>query len=421
MNGSSRVTLGWPALIVGALALLGVGAALAYFTIRPWSRHPNVQQPSAGAPAAAPGGSLPAAPVPAGGSSPDVVVTLTADAARRAAIVLATVTEGRADSRLRLPGVVEANAYKQVAVTPLVGGRVTRVLAELGQSVRAGQPLAEVFSPALAEAETRFVSARAELEAHERELERSEKLVAIGSASRQELERLHAEHTAKLTALESARSRLQLLGLSAAAISSLGPGQDVGAVATVPAPIAGVVTERAANPGLNVETATPLFTVVDLSTVWVVADAYEKDFARIRAGAPASVTTKAFPGLAPRGRVSYIDPHVNAGTRTARIRVEVPNPRQELRLGMFAEVSIAAGSEDTVAFVPRTAVQNVGNRTVVYLADAKQPGRFVEREVVLGVRAGNDVAVLSGVRPGDTIVTGGSFAVRAERDRLGLP
>ena len=101
--------------------------------------------------------------------------------------------------------------------------------------------------------------------------------------------------------------------------------------------------------------------------------------------------------------------------------MEVPNPRQELRLGMFADVSIAAGSEDTVAFVPRTAVQNVGTRTVVYLADAKQPGRFVEREVVLGVHAGNDVAVLSGVRPGDTIVTGGSFAVRAERDRLGLP
>ena len=406
MNGSSRVTLGWPALIVGALVLLGVGAGLEYFTIRPWSDKASVQQPSASARPAAPGGSPPAAPVPPGGSAPDIVVTLTPEAARRAGIVLAAVTEGRADSRLRLPGVVEANAYKQVAVTPLVGGRVTRVLAELGQSVRAGQPLAEVFSPELAEAETRFVSARAELEAHERELGRSEKLVAIGSASRQELERLHAE---------------QLLGLSAAAISNLGPGKDVGAVATVSAPIAGVVTERAANPGLNVETATKLFTVVDLSTVWVVADAYEKDFARIHAGAPASITTKAFPGLAPRGRVSYIDPHVNADTRTARIRVEVPNPRQELRLGMFADVSIAAGSEDTVAFVPRTAVQNVGTRTVVYLADAKQPGRFVEREVVLGVHAGNDVAVLSGVRPGETIVTGGSFAVRAERDRLGLP
>lgn len=420
MNGTSRVTLGWPALTVGASVLLGVGAGLAYFTMRPGSQNTNVQQPSASAPPVAPSGSPRPAAVPPIGSAPDVVVTLTPEATQRAGIVLATVTESRADSALRLPGVVEANAYKQVAVTPLVGGRVTRVLAELGQSVRAGQPLAEVFSPEVAEAETRFVSARAELDAHERELERTEKLVEIGSASRQELERLHAEHTAKLTAVESARSRLQLLGLSAAAISTLGPGKAMGAVATVPAPIAGVVTERTANAGLNVETTTKLFTVVDLSTVWVVADAYEKDFARVHVGVPASITTKAFPDAVLMGRVSYIDPQVNAETRTAKIRVELPNPRQELRLGMFADVSIDAGSEDTVALIPRTAVQNVGNRTVVYLADTKQRGRFVEREVRLGDRAGNDVAVLTGVQPGDTIVADGSFAVRAERDRLGL-
>ena len=104
--------------------------------------------------------------------------------------------------------------------------------------------MAEIFSPELAEAETRFVSARAELDAHERELQRTEKLVEIGAASRQELEMLHAAHTAKLTAVESARSRLELLGLSASSIAGLGPGKDLGAVTTVPAPIAGVVTER---------------------------------------------------------------------------------------------------------------------------------------------------------------------------------
>jgi len=417
MNGTSRVTLGWPMLIVGALLFLGVGAGIAYLTMRAASQNTTGRQPSPSVPPVAPGGPA----VAPSGSAPDVVVTLTPEATRRAGIVLATVTEGRADSALRLPGVVQANAYKQVAVTSIVGGRVTRVLAELGQSVRSGQPLAEVFSPDVAEAETRFVSARAELDAHERELQRTEKLVEIGSASRQELERLHAEHTAKLTAIESARARLQLLGLSAAAISALGPGKAVDAVATVIAPIAGVVTERTANAGLNVDTTTKLFTVVDLSTVWVVADAYEKDFTRVRVGVPTTIKTKAFPDAALRGRVSYIDPQENAETRTAQIRVEVPNPRQELRLGMFADVSIDAGGEDSVALIPRTAVQTVGSRTVVYLADANQPGRFVEREVHLGDRTGNDVAVLHGVRTGDTIVGDGSFAVRAERDRLGLP
>jgi len=210
-----------------------------------------------------------------------------------------------------------------------------------------------------------------------------------------------------------------LLGLSAAAITSLAPGKEVSALATVPAPIAGVVTERAANAGLNVDTSAKLFTVVDLSTVWVVADVYEKDLSRVHIGTPAKVTTQAFPDRVLDGRVSYIDPQVHPETRTAKVRVEVPNPRQELRLGMFTDVGIEAEGQASTLHIPRTAVQQVGARTVVYVADPKQPGRFVEREVHLGDGTGNDVVVLSGVRAGDSIVTEGSFSVRAERDRLG--
>jgi RND family efflux transporter MFP subunit len=345
---------------------------------------------------------------------------LTPEAIQRAGIVLAPVSAGRDGSVLRLPGVVQPNAYKQVVITPVVAGRVTRVLAELGQSVRRGQPLAEIFSPELAEAETRFVSARAELDAHERELRRTEKLVEIGSASRQELERLHAEHTGKLTAVESAKSRLELLGLSTSAIAGLGPGKDVGAVTRVSAPMPGVVTERAANTGLNVDPGAKLFTIVDLSTVWVVADLYEKDFSRVRVGASAGITTKASPDTALHGKVSYIDPQLNPETRTAKVRVEVSNAKQELRLGMFADVTIDSAGQGAIAMIPRAAVQNVGDRTVVYLADAKQAGRFIEREVRLGDRSGSDVAILSGLRPGDQVVADGSFNVRAERDRLGL-
>src|SRR4051812_33397227 len=361
---TSRVTVGWPALIVGAIGLLAAGAAIAYFVARSAAPISSAQNtPAAGV--QTPSGALPLATVP--GASPDVVVTLTPEAIQRAGIVLASVSAGRDRTTLRLPGVVEPNAYKQGGITPLVGGRVTRVLAELGQSVRRGQPLAEILSPELAEAETRFVSARAELDAHERELQRTEKLVEIGSASRQELERLHAEHTAKLTAVESARSRLQLLGLSASAIANLGPGKEVGAASTVFAPIAGVITERAANTGLNVDTTAKLFTILDLSTVWVVADLYEKDFSRVPVGAVASITTKAFPGAARDGKVSYIDPQVNPETRTAKVRIEVANPKQELRLGMFADVTIEAEGGAAAALIPRAAVQNVGNHTVVYV------------------------------------------------------
>src|SRR4051794_11749532 len=223
---TSRVTVGWPALMVGAIGLLAAGAAIAYFVARSVAPTSSAQNTPA-AVVQTPSGALPPATIP--GASPDVVVTLTPEAIQRAGIVLASVSAGRDTSTLRLPGVVEPNAYKQVVITPLVGGRVTRVLAELGQSVRRGQPLAEIFSPELTEAETRFVSARAELDAHERELQRTEKLVEIGSASRQELERLHAEHTAKLTAGESAKTRLGLLAPSASAIANPRPRQDGGA------------------------------------------------------------------------------------------------------------------------------------------------------------------------------------------------
>jgi RND family efflux transporter MFP subunit len=295
-----------------------------------------------------------------------------------------------------------------------------RVTADLGQHVQRGQTLAQIFSPELADAQTRYISARADLAAHEQELARTEKLVAIGAASRQELERIHAGHTARLADVESAASRLELLGLSSDAIEGLGPGKNQGATTSVPAPIAGVITERLANVGLNVDQATKLFTVVDLSSVWVVANLYEKDFARVRVGSPATVTTNAYPDVVLQGRVSYIDPQVSPETRTAKVRIEVPNPRNDLRLGMYAEALLGDNAGMSTPMIPRGAVQNVGDRTVVYLVKPKEPGTFVEREVRLGTATGDRISVLMGVQIGDVVVGEGSFSVRAERERLGL-
>jgi RND family efflux transporter MFP subunit len=258
------------------------------------------------------------------------------------------------------------------------------------------------------------------LDAHDRELQRTEKLVEIGSASRQELERIHAEHASQTAAIQTARAELELLGLPPSAIAALDSGKSVDATSDVPAPLDGVVTERAANIGVNVDPSTKLFTVIDLASVWVVGEVYERDFSRVHVGSAAVVTTPAYPSLTLRGRVSYIDPQVSPATRTAKLRVEVPNPRGDLRLGMYADVAITGDSASSVVLIPRTAVQNVGSRAVVYLANAKEPGRFTEREVVLGVGSGDRVEVTRGVQPGDLVVTNGSFALRAERERLGL-
>lgn len=424
MNSESRVTVRWPVLAVAALVLLAVGAGATYVGLQ--SRAPSRSEPDAraampgaGAPATVPAPAPPSAPV-ASGLLPDVVVTLSQEAIERAGITVTAVATGTTSGGLRAPGVVEPNAYKRVVVTPLISGRITGVAAELGQHVQRGQTIAQIFSPELAEAQTRYISARAELEAHEQELARTEKLVQIGAASRQELEGIHAEHTARRADVQSVASRLQLLGMSANAIEGLGPGKTLGATTNVPAPITGVVTERLANVGLNVGQATKLFTVIDLSTVWVVADLYEKDFARVRIGSPATITTYAYPDLALQGRVSYIDPQVSAETRTAKVRIEVPNARNELRLGMYAEALFGGEAGASTPTLPRSAVQNVGDRTVVYLVNPKEAGKFVEREVRLGTVAGDHVSVLAGVQLGDVVVGEGSFYVRAERERLGL-
>jgi RND family efflux transporter MFP subunit len=423
MTDTPRMTVNAVTAVVIAIALMLTGGAVTYLLMRNGAAAANRSVP----PAEAVGGTSAPTAAPAAGSSsagaaplPDVTITVTREAAARAGIAVGSVSARPSTSTLRLPGTVEPNAYRKVTVTPLVGGRITRVSAELGDRVRRGQTLAEIYSPELAEARTRYVSARAMLDAHDLELKRTEKLVEIGAASRQELERIHAEHASQTADVQSARARLELLGVPASTLDSPGAEKGASATSSVPAPIDGTVTERAANPGLNVEASTGLFTVADLSTVWVVASAYERDLSRVRVGEDAAVTTPAYPGRTLRGRVSYIDPQVNPDTRTAQVRVEVSNARGELRLGMYADVVVAGVPGTPMPTIPRSAVQHVGDRTVVYLASTAAPDTFVEREVRLGESSGDGVAVTAGIQPGDTVVTAGSFFVRAERERLGL-
>jgi len=424
MNSESRVNVRWTVLGAAAVALLVAGGGATYFGLRsralPQSgadEHPGV---SVGRSSPAGLAVAPAREPTVSAALPDVVVTISKEGIERAGITVATVAAGATSDGLRAPGVVEPNAYKQVIVTPIISGRITRVMAELGQQVQRGQAIAQIFSPELSEAQARYISARAMLEAHERELARTEKLVEIGAASRQELERIHAEHAARGADVQSAASRLQLLGLSVDAIQALGAGAAETAITSVPAPISGVVTERLANVGLNVDPATKLFTIIDLSTVWIVADLFEKDFARVRVGSAATITTQAYPELVLQGRVSYIDPHVSSETRTAKVRIEVANARNELRLGMYVEALFVGAGGASTLMVPRSAVQNVGDRTVVYLVNSKEPGQFIEREVRLGAAKGDQVAVLTGVQKADVVAGKGSFSVRAERERLGL-
>jgi membrane fusion protein, heavy metal efflux system len=358
--------------------------------------------------------STPATPAPAPADAGDTEILIPPDVVARAGLKRVTVGVADVGAAVTLPGTVMPNAYREVKVTPIAGGIVTRIHADLGASVPRGAPLATVFSSELADAQTRYLSMRAMLEADHKKLERTERLVVIGAASRQELEEVTAVHVGHETEAASARQRLLLLGLSQQEVDGLSDPSKVVSQVVVPAPIGGVVTARSANPGQVVAMGQELFVVTDLGTVWLVGDLYEQDFAAVRVGSETTVTTAAYPGSEFRGRVSYIDPRVDPQTRTAKVRVEVPNPGGRLRLGMYVNMVFSGAGGQLQVVVPRAAVQSMGDQSVVFLPVAGEEGKFLRRKRRRGVVSGDSYVVLEGLRVGDTVVTEGSFLLRAE-------
>lgn len=404
------------------LVALGVAGGVVWGQRRiPSTDTPSSGTTSSGTTKSMPG--MPGMPMPADTptsasvkSDEPVEVSLTPDAAARAGIKIEPVQTAPATEGLSVPGTVTSNAYRDTKVNALVGGIARQVTAELGAQVTRGEPLAVIFSSELADAQMKLLSMRAMLEADHQKLVRTEKLVTLGAASRQELEDVTATHVGHATEVAAARQRLLLLGLSANQVDALTDASRIVSEVTVPAPANGVVIARTVNPGQVVSAGLELFVVTDLTTVWVIGDLYEKDFPAVRVGSTAAITVPAT-NQTLRGRVAYIDPRVDPASRTAKIRVEVPNAGGNLRLGMFVTMNLETGSNQRMTVVPQSAVQAIGEKTVVYTPVEGEEAKFTERPVKLGPSRGKVVQVLEGLKPGDKVVTDGSFFLRAEATR----
>ena len=308
-------------------------------------------------------------------------------------------------------------------------------------------------SAELDEALAKLKAAEAELEEHHKHHERTMKLVSIGAASREEMEQAvtklktaeaeaeqarnrydRAVRVAKInpvsnadfeqaalrlrtaeSELVTARQRLILLGLSEQRVNALRSPSQITSEVALQSPVSGTVTTRVVNQGEVVEANKELLKVTNLSTVWIIAQVYEKDLGRMRTGTGASVTTDAYPGKLFRGQVTYIDPNINPETRTAQVRVELANPGQIFKIGMYVNVSFGAlgTAEMTSPVVPASAVQTMNNQKVVFAATDK-PNVFVMKTVRLGTENNGQYIVLEGLTVGDKIVTEGSFLLRAE-------
>jgi RND family efflux transporter MFP subunit len=400
------------AMVMGAVGLLACGVLGGMVASRYLDWVPGAPGTSAppSSPTAPPVSASPEASTP---EAPAEVV-LSPEAVSRAGIKTAPAEAVVSEVTAQLPGTVTADAYREVKVVSLVGGIVTKVHVELGATVKRGAPLATLFSPELAEAQTKYLSMRAMLAADHHKLQRTQELVAIGAVSRQELEEITALHASHETEVAAARQRLLLLGLSRAQVEALtNPNQIVSDV-TVPAPSAGVITARSVNLGQVVSMGQELFVVTDLAQVWVIGDLYEQDFQTVQVGAEATLTTPAYPNLTLRGRVTYIDPRVDPQTRTAKVRVEVHNTEGRLRLGMYVTLAFTTPGEERTVVIPRSAVQTIGERQVVFVPAPDEEGKFLARTVQLGPLRGDRVAIRNGVQPGEVVVTEGGFFLRAE-------
>lgn len=324
---------------------------------------------------------------------------------------------------IRTTGTVEPNAYKVTPVTPVAGGVVREVHPMLGDKVERGQRLATIFSTELADAQTAYLGMLAEIEKHHQKYKRAEKLVEIGAASREEFEEVNAEYKIEQARLIAARQRLLLLGMSVKQVDDLRDSNQMwqmGALISVEAPASGTILSRSVNAGEVVAMGKELFRVADLSTVWVIGQIYEKDFASVRIGSTALITAPAYPGKTFAARVSYIDPRVEPQMRTAQIRIEVKNTNDMLKLGMFVDVNFgeapATGGQAMVS-VPRSAVQMIGAKQVVFVVTDKA-GVFAQREVSAGPESDGMAPIYAGLNAGERLVTEGSFLLRAESLKL---
>lgn len=342
------------------------------------------------------------------GEAVDSVVTLDSAAQRFAGIEIATA--GLApSSELVATGTITYDPDYASVVAPRVEGRVMVVRADLGDRVERGSVLAVVQSSDVGEARGALERARAALDVARQNYEREKRLYEQSVSSQKEMLDAEGVYRSAHAEFNSASARLRAVGASAGA-----PGAEYSLVSAV----AGTVVERDVMPGQIVGPKTNLFTVADVSRLWITVEVYESDVSRVRQGALVQVNPRAFPGETFPGRVSFAGGVVDAATRTIKVRVTVDNRSSRLRPGMFAQVRVAApsvvgaaGGEGVV--IPELAVQELSGRMVVFVPGGL-PGQFVARTVILGERTGRGVRVLSGLRPGEAFAVSGAFQLKSE-------
>lgn len=320
-------------------------------------------------------------------------VMLTPEQARRIGVTYAPAVLGALDKEVRTVGQITYDETRVRTITAKVDGFVERLWVNAtGQRVSAGEPLFSIYSPMLVSAEEELLLAK-----------RLQRDVSAGSSEAQ-------QNAADL--FSSARRRLAYWDIPEADVAAIERTGEVQRTLTLHSSASGYVLEKNVVAGQKIMAGDPLYRVADLSTVWVEGEVFEQDLATVRVGQMVHADFQALPDDHRMGRISYLYPTLNPETRTARVRVALPNSDLRLKPGMYATLRIAAAARAGVLTVPRDAVLSTGERSLVFVREAS--GNLTPREVALGAANDARVEVLRGLKEGDMVVASATFLVDAE-------
>ncbi len=346
------------------------------------------------------------------------LVEMSVSAQQHIGMVVAPAAVTQLNEYLRATGTVQPIDSKIGIVGPLARGRIVEVRAKVGDRVEAGQTLAVFDNIEAGELLTQEQSARADLERLKaqlipatRQAERSRRLADIGAgaekdseSSKAEKEGIEADIRSQQALIDGIRQRLHRFGIAddSPRATFLTP---------LKAPFSGVVTKTQASPGDVVDAGRDVFTVADLTRVWVQAEVYEKDLGRLRMGQSAFITVDTYPNQPFEGKVAYISDVLDPQTRTARVRCEVANSDLRLKTDMFANIELPTKFSKQAIAVPASALQEVEGKNVVFIRRSQT--QFEKREVEKGVTVNNQTEIISGLKPGEPVVTQGAFHLKS--------
>ena len=376
----------------------------------------------AGAKATSPGAEK-AADLPPG------VVEVPEAAQKNAGLQTLTVASHVLPTTIEVTGVVAPDERRVSHVRPLARGVIEDIPVTLGARVRQGQTLLSYDNIELGALVGDYLSevaaqrqAEADLEVKRQFVERAEALIKLEALAQQTLELRRAEFKNAQAAVTSQRARVAKIeeqihrfGLSDADLSGLTPeegrsGHRTASHSLLRAPFAGVVTKFAIAPGELVEPDREMMTLTDISTLWVLADVYEKDLAKIKVNPDVNIRVDACPDRIFVGRLTYIGDSIDPETRTAKVRCVIANADGALKLDMFVKVSIPTNDKQDVLTVPAAAIQQIDGQSVVFVRQT--PSRYERRNVQIGGTAGDVVEIRSGLKAGEVIAGAGSFYLK---------